>query len=98
MAVNNAFEAQTSDGVSDGYAMEGDTAVILIHNDSVMNGAEVSIETCSVDTAGKYVPLDYIGTMTQAGCKTVTLKTGMYLRARAAKCGSSTSLNVDIVG
>lgn len=98
MAINAAFTARTTDGVSSGYAMEGDTAVVLIHNDSVMAGAEVSIEACSADTNGKYVAIDHLGLMTQPGCRTVTLKTGMYLRVRAAKGGASMSLNVDIIG
>jgi len=97
MTVNAAFNARTTNGASSGYELAEDTCVALLHNDSVMSGAEVSIEACSADTAGKYVPLDVIGTLTKPGVRTLTLKAGMFVRAVAAKGGSTMSLNFDFI-
>jgi len=94
---NAAFTARTTDGVSTGYELESDSCVVFVHGDSVMGGAEVHVEAATANTSEEFAPLSYIGVITGATAVTVTLKTGMFVRARVARAGVSTSVNVDVV-
>ena len=90
MAVNAAFTAQTSNGISSGYAMGSTTAVVEVQQDSVMGEASVIIQACNVDGA--------IGVMKCPGVRTITLASGYYLRlvVDGVKSGVSTSINATV--
>lgn len=94
MAATNLFSARTTDGVSSGVAATGDKVIVEVQNDSVMDGAELTIEVCSVDTTGKYSPVGYKAVMKSPSVLDVSVVTGMYVRVRQSKSGAATSTNV----
>ena len=96
MTVNAAFTARTTNGVSSGYALTGQVAIVQVEADSVMGGAAITVEACSVDTTGKYTPCNFTGTLTSAGLVAVPLIAGYYVRARLSGASATTSVNVTI--
>jgi hypothetical protein len=94
MAATSLFSARTTDGVSSGVAATGSSVIIEVQNDSVMGGAELTIEQCSVDTTGKYAPVGYVGLIKSPIVLQVQTVSGMYIRVRQSKSGGTTSTNV----
>jgi len=80
MAATSLFSARTTDGVSTGVAATGTKVIIEVQNDSVMDGALVTIEMCSVDTTGKYSPVGYAAVLKNPGVLDVSVVSGMYVR------------------
>jgi len=94
MAATSLFSARTTDGVSTGVAATGTKVIIELQNDSVMDGAQITIELCSVDTTGKYSPVGYKAVMKSPSVLDVSVVAGMYVRVRQSKSGTATSTNV----
>lgn len=87
---------QSSDTTSSGTAINAEGGWIEIPNDSVFDGAIITIEASSADTAGKYSPLDRITTMTSPGWRKLDLPSGTYVRAKQSNSGSLTSITVNL--
>lgn len=94
MAATALFSARTTDGVSSGVEATGDKVIIEVQNDSVMDGAELTIEMCSADTTGKYAPVGYAVLMKSPIVYNVATVAGMFVRVRQARSGAATSTNV----
>jgi hypothetical protein len=88
--------SQTTDTTSSGTATNADGGWIEIPNDSVFDGASITIQASSVDTAGKYSPLDRIATIRNPGWRKLELPSGTYVRAIQNGSGASTSITVNL--
>lgn len=97
MTINAALTAQTSDGVSSGYAIGASgQAKVQVNGDSIMNGARIEIEECSVDTSAKYCFAGDDAVLTNPGTRVVVAPEGYYIRVRQAGSRTGTSITVTI--
>jgi len=87
---------QTSDTTGSGTAINAEGGWIEIKKNAVFDGAIITIEASSADTAEEYSPLDRITTMTSPGWRKLDLPSGTYVRAKQSNSGSSTSITVHL--
>lgn len=90
------LSAASSNGAGTGASLSGPATVIL-ENDSVFDGASVVLEVSETDTAGKYAPIGYVGSLSSATALRVDVTGSYYLRAVVEKAGASTSINAVVI-
>ena len=86
------LSAVTSDGAGTGASHSGPCTVI-VHNDSVFDGANIAIQIADTDTAADYVPIDGAVFRTNNAIA-INGQGTYYLRAVVANAVSTTSLTV----
>lgn len=96
MTVNAAFTNRTTDGVSTSFALATEKATVQVEADSVMNGARIEIELCSVNTDAKFTSAGEGAVIFSPGVRVVTAPAGHFIRLRQAGSVSGTSINATI--
>lgn len=85
------FTNRTTDGVSAGVSLVG-PASIVIHKDSVFEGAEIIYEIADTDTDADYGPPDDEARFHGPGAKTVFMQGSYFLRLRQLNSTPGTSI------
>jgi hypothetical protein len=88
--------AVTSDGAGSGVSLSGPSSVI-VHNDSVFDGATIEIQIADTDTAADYAPVGRDGMFQAAGGCAIDVQGAYYARAVVSGAGSSTSVNAVVI-
>jgi hypothetical protein len=89
--------AQTTDGASSGVATTATPCYIEVPNTSVFNGAILSIQASSVDTANLYSPPgDVLGTIVSPGWLSLNLPVGTFIRVVQSKSQTGTSITCNL--
>lgn len=84
--------AVTSDGAQSGQSHTG-PCTVMVHGDSVFDGATVSLEIADSDDANDYVPIDE-AVFRNGDALDIAGRGTYFLRAVVANSGSSTSITI----
>ena len=82
----------SANGAGSGASHSG-PCTVMVHGDTVFDGARVALEVADTDTAADYVAIDG-AELKKHDVLGVNVKGTYYLRAVVTGAGSSTSLNV----